>query len=164
MMTPKQVRIFLDLLVADNMIEKGTDKGKPFTLITICNYGRYQDNTNIEGKDRGNDRATIGQRQGNDRATTKEVKEDKNVKKLINNIGFDPEFLSDWNNWKAFRKELGLKAYKQIGEQAALSKLNNLSKNNVNVARKIINQSIENGWRGFFPINDNEQPKKLVRL
>lgn len=38
----KQVRLFLDLLHAENMIEKGQSNGHYANIITICNYDVYQ--------------------------------------------------------------------------------------------------------------------------
>lgn len=38
----KQVRLFLELLAAENMIEKGQSNGHYANVITICNYDAYQ--------------------------------------------------------------------------------------------------------------------------
>lgn len=64
-------------------------------------------------------------------------------------------FLNYWDIWKQFKKEQFKFTYKFIGEQATLKQLSELSKNNEEIAIKIIYQSIANGWRGLFGLRNN---------
>lgn len=64
----KQVRLFLNLLAADFMIEKGQSNGHYANVITICNYDVYQTapakKQPVEGPERGQCRASAGPVQG----------------------------------------------------------------------------------------------------
>ena len=63
------------------------------------------------------------------------------------------EFSLIWENWKQYKKqEHNFKFKSIISESMALSKLKDLSENKLEKAIKIINQSIENGWKGFFKL------------
>ena len=52
-----------------------------------------------------------------------------------------------WRRWLAYRKEIGAPAYKTIG---VASKLVDLAKASRCEQAEIVNQSIENEWRGLF--------------
>jgi predicted transcriptional regulator len=64
-----------------------------------------------------------------------------------------------WELWKAFRKEQFRTTYKPLGEAAAISKILRISDNNKEVQAKIIQQSIENGWKGLFELKTEKQTK-----
>lgn len=65
-MSPSGVERFLTRLETEQMIERETGQGR--TVITICNYGKYQDVSGEAGQDTGQ---ATGQRSDSDR-TTKE--------------------------------------------------------------------------------------------
>ena len=67
--------------------------------------------------------------------------------------------LDAWNLWKEFRKEQFRTTYKPLGEAAAISKLLRISNNNKENQAKIIQQSIENGWKGLFELKTEKQTK-----
>ena len=67
--------------------------------------------------------------------------------------------LDAWELWKAFRKEQFRTTYKPLGEAAAISKLLRISNNNKENQAKIIQQSIENGWKGLFELKTEKQTK-----
>ena len=67
--------------------------------------------------------------------------------------------LEAWKLWKSFRKEEFRTSYKKLGEAAAISKLLRISNNDKEVQSKIIEQSIENGWKGLFEIKTEKQTK-----
>jgi hypothetical protein len=60
----KQVRIFLDLLKSEKMIEGGQSNGHYANIITICNYDRYQTATDRANQSEGQSRASAGPEQG----------------------------------------------------------------------------------------------------
>lgn len=66
------------------------------------------------------------------------------------------EFIEHWQIWKDYKKQEHSFKYKsEITEQAALVKLSKMT-NDYKVAIKILMQSIENGYKGFFELkNDN---------
>ena len=67
--------------------------------------------------------------------------------------------LKAWNLWKEFRKEQFRTTYKPLGEAAAISKLLRISNNNKENQAQIIQQSIENGWKGLFELKTEKQTK-----
>jgi len=67
--------------------------------------------------------------------------------------------LDAWELWKAFRKEQFRTTYKPLGEAAAISKLLRISNNNKEHQAQIIQQSIENGWKGLFELKTEKQNK-----
>ena len=67
--------------------------------------------------------------------------------------------LEAWKLWEAFRKEQFRTTYKPLGEAATISKLLRISNNNKENQAQIIQQSIENGWKGLFEIKTEKQSK-----
>ena len=87
-----------------------------------------------------------------------------NIKLNTNNIKTERDYpfelnLDAWELWKAFRKEQFKTIYKPLGEAAAISKLLRISNNNKENQAKIIQQSIENGWKGLFELKTEKQTK-----
>lgn len=75
-------------------------------------------------------------------------------KNIIN--PFSEQFLEKWQLWKDYRWEEHKFKYKGvISEQARLMQLVTLSGGVEEVAVKIIMQSIENTWSGFWPLPEN---------
>ena len=87
-----------------------------------------------------------------------------NIKLNTNNTKTERDYPSElnldaWELWKAFRKEQFKTIYKPLGEAAAISKLLRISNNNKENQAKIIQQSIENGWKGLFELKTEKQTK-----
>tara|TARA_R100001015_G_scaffold10820_1_gene4458 strand:+ start:1179 stop:1853 length:675 start_codon:yes stop_codon:yes gene_type:complete len=87
-----------------------------------------------------------------------------NIKLNTNNIKTERDYpfelnLEAWELWKAFRKEQFRSSYKPLGESAAISKLLRISNNNKENQAQIIQQSIENGWKGLFELKTEKQSK-----
>ena len=88
---------------------------------------------------------------------------------IIKNEVFDFEILEElnvevWKKWRAYRKETFRLTYKPIGEKAAIGKLMRLSQGCHEVQEQIIQQSIENGWKGIFDLKDQKQSKTKSAL
>ena len=67
-------------------------------------------------------------------------------------------FVERWAMWKNYKRDQHNFTYKGIvSEQAALKRLSELSQANEQTALKIIEQSISNGWQGFFILKSNGQ-------
>jgi hypothetical protein len=60
----KQVRVFLDLLTSENMVEKGQSNGHFANVLTISNYGKYQDVPLEKDQKKGQSTASAGPVQG----------------------------------------------------------------------------------------------------
>jgi len=78
---------------------------------------------------------------------------------------FSEAFLSTWNLWKEYRWEEHKFKYKGvISEQARLMQLVTLAEGQEEKAVKIIMQSIENTWSGFYPLreNNNQNGKSIT--
>ncbi|MFV0376888.1 MAG: hypothetical protein ACK5JD_06240 [Mangrovibacterium sp.] len=73
----------------------------------------------------------------------------------------DEQFAEKWKLWKDFKKQQHGFVYKAIGEEAALMKLYGIAEGNAGTAIRIIQQSIDHGWAGFYPVKDEpkRQPK-----
>lgn len=66
------------------------------------------------------------------------------------------EFLNSWSLWKDYKKDEHNFKYKSAtSEQAALKKLCELANGSEETAINIINQSLSNGWKGFFKLDEN---------
>ncbi len=86
------------------------------------------------------------------------IKVNTNINKTERNYPFELN-LDAWNLWKEFRKEQFRTTYKKLGEAAAISKLLRISNNNKENQAQIIQQSIENGWKGLFELKTEKQTK-----
>ena len=67
--------------------------------------------------------------------------------------------LESWNLWKEFKKEQFKTNFKPIGEKAAIVKLLKISGGCLETQSSIINQSIENGWKGLFKLKEEQISK-----
>ena len=88
---------------------------------------------------------------------------------IIKKEVFDFEELEElnveiWKKWRAYRKETFRLTYKPIGEKAAIGKLMRLSQGCHEVQEQIIQQSIENGWKGIFNLKEQKQSKTKSAL
>lgn len=92
--------------------ELGTQKGRAYTLITICNYARYQGDITEEGTPKGTRGAHEGHTKGTQRATNKNDKNEKNNNTVLSFSEF----------WDLYDKKRGDKAklekkYAKISEE-----------------------------------------------
>ena len=88
---------------------------------------------------------------------------------IIKKEEFDFEELEElnvevWKKWRAYRKETFRLTYKPIVEKAAIGKLMRLSQGCHEVQEQIIQQSIENGWKGIFNLKEQKQSKTKSAL
>jgi hypothetical protein len=81
----------------------------------------------------------------------------KPKQKLIEDINENRSLIDiEWLKWKEFKKaEFNFKYKSEVSEQSAKKELIELSGNNEDLAIKIIEQSIANGWKGFFKLRNN---------
>ncbi len=67
--------------------------------------------------------------------------------------------LEAWKLWKEFRRKEFRTSYKTLGENAAIKKLLRLSNGNKHVQAQIIQQSMENSWKGLFAVKSEKKRK-----
>jgi len=67
--------------------------------------------------------------------------------------------LEAWKLWKEFRLKEFRTSYKTLGENAAIKKLLRLSNGNKYVQAEIIQQSMENSWKGLFAVKSEKKRK-----
>jgi hypothetical protein len=71
------------------------------------------------------------------------------------------DFVDAWHNWKEYKhKQHKFKFATASIEKSALTSLSNLSEKNCELAIQIINQSISNGWKGFFKLKTTQNEIK----
>lgn len=135
-----------------------------FTVVTVINYGLYQDN-DVNLTNELTSQLTNNQQTTNKQLTTskeyKEYKEYKNIKNIKNKenemkkkieLPFSSEKFSEaWERWKTHRTEIHHKLTPST-ERSQLKKLSEVSEDD---AIAMIDQSIEHGWQGLFPVQRN---------
>jgi len=70
-------------------------------------------------------------------------------------------FIKIWKIWKEYKStEHNFKYKSEISEQASLKKLGSMSNNNEDTAIKILEESMANGYKGFFELKTNTNGNK----
>ena len=82
-----------------------------------------------------------------------------NTKKRFDFESLEELNIDVWKKWKEYRKEQFRINYKPIGEKAAIGKLLRMSQGCHEVQEQIIQQSIENGWKGIFELKEQNKSK-----
>ena len=99
------------------------------------------------------------------RSSTKERKgkEIKGKETNIVKLPFNSEMFSKkWNEWKEYKKSCHKFCFKSdSSEKLSLNQLSKLSNNLEPIAIEIINQSIANGWKGFFEIKTTQNANRI---
>lgn len=93
----------------------------------------------------------------NSNSNSKKDKEGLREKKEKQEIEFpDDSFRTVWNDWTSHRKSEYRDSFKTVkAEQTAFDKLFRLSEGDSKTAYSIVIQSIENHWKGLFPLKQN---------
>lgn len=172
--SPKKVNTFLELLILDKMITKETGKETGQTVVTICNYDRYNSNSDKRKQGRkqpgnteetvkkqmGNSKETSGKQQGNTEETNKK-KENKGNKGNNNPLPLFPEldFVSEefreaFSLWLDYKKERKEKYKSERSLKICYNNLVKFSGNDPVIASEIINQAIASNYAGFFPLKN----------
>lgn len=113
-------------------------------------FERIESNTNNTDKEK-------------DKEREKEKEDDKEKEdELI--FPFSDDFRKIWSGWLEYKKKEFKFQYKTVkSEQMAINQLDKLSGGDENLALKIIEQSIVNGWKGLFSVKINQSDKKEER-
>lgn len=97
-----------------------------------------------------------------DKDKEKDKDKDKDKEKAREIIfPFDTDkFKGWWKEWKGYKhKEHDFKYKSKASEQAALKKLANMSQGDESKAIQLIEESMANGWKGFFELKNNGTTK-----
>lgn len=125
--TPKAVRIWLDKLEADGMISRlvpvvakeGKHQGKVATIITLCNYEKYQtggdDDGPLEGQTNGKQGANEGQHNKDNNLTIEQEEEHTSIAAQSDTTAVDRKAINReaarraFVEWQTFAKRIGLR-------------------------------------------------------
>lgn len=127
-------------------LEEEQIKRKKFTESRRNNVSGANQHTKKKDNSKGHKRGHMSNHMENE-----DVNENDNIKL---ELPFDSEtFKTWWGYWKEYRSKEHRFKYKSIvSEQAALKKLSELSNGSEKTAIKVIEQSISQGWKGFFQV------------
>jgi hypothetical protein len=94
----------------------------------------------------------------------KKVQKIKANKKKLNEahseFEIQADYMQSWNRWKQYKQTEHSFTFKSLdSEQTAFLKLVGLSDGDGQKAKKIISQSIGNGWKGLFDLKDSDITK-----
>ena len=175
-LTQQQVRTHLKKLeLSGEIIKKSTSK---FTLITVENYTKYQsqeptDNQQITNKEPTDNQQITTNKKNKNNKNNKNVKNNKNNNPpIIPPRGACGESVTDIIKQVPFELESVLKEYKAYREKIKapltpnalkrlLKKANDLANGDTNTVKKLFLQSIDNGWRGIFPLKEDSQTRTV---
>jgi DNA-binding transcriptional MerR regulator len=122
------IRTLLNKLEKTNEIKvKSTNK---FTIVTLCKYECYQDETELTNKQLTNKQQTTNKQL----TTNKNDKKEKNEKELI------------LDRWVEYRKQIK-KPIKEATQESILEKMKNFTEEQ---CKFVVNNSIEHGWQGLL--------------
>lgn len=95
----------------------------------------------------------------------KENKEKRETTRASSTFAFDfiedEKFRQLWKDWFNFRKNLKKPFKTEQGFRGAFKRLYNLSGGSVDLAARIIQQSVDNEWQGLFELKNDAQTKSL---
>ena len=145
----KNVRTCLGKLQTTKEI--GKQSASKFTIITICNYGKYQDQQEAEGQANGKQTASKGQQLKNIR--NKEIYKEKIIKK--ENPSFvAPEFETVFSVWLEYKHQRRESYKSDLSLKTCYNKLYKLADGDPQKAMAIVEQSMANNWAGLFPLKN----------
>lgn len=157
-----QVRTALDhLMMTGEVASRCQGKAR---IITVNNWDAYQVGGKVNDKISG--KVTSRSRQGGGKVVAtdkeyKEIKEKEEVEELKNKYYPNDETLDkSFSDYVAMRKQIK----RPMTEKAidlAIKKLNELSGGDNDIAIRIIEQSILNGWQGLFPLKDDKTAQTI---
>ena len=83
-------------------------------------------------------------------------REEGSVASLLDDLFFcHPNFLAAWNSWEDFRKSIKPKLTSHA-RTLNFQQVKKLSGGDVENAIEIVNQTLRNGWKGFFELKDKK--------
>lgn len=161
-LTVQQVRTSLKKLITTNDVTKVTSNKN--TVIIVPNYNLYQSLQQAD-EHTNNNEVTIKQQTNNKQVTTtknekneKNKKNDKNVNKTY--IGVIQSYTDDKALIEALKSYVDMrqktKGFTTRALELNLNALNKLT-NDIPTKIEIVNQSISNTWKSFYPLKNQKQ-------
>lgn len=156
----KKVKRYLNALEMDGMVSVNATTQR--TTITIENYGVYNGSAdNTPGNDGDN---TPGNEGDNRPGITKKEKKEKKERREINSLkdvleSAPPEMVPALRDFVDMRKTIKAPMTARALE-LLIGKLNRLSGGDVQLCIEILNQSVENGWKGVYELKAKAEPKR----
>ena len=154
----------------DRLKESGTVSSKStnkYTIYKVENYDSYQDDVQQSDKQ---ETQQASQQTSSKRHTNKKLKNEKNEeevkekkkkekfepKRMIEDYTQDPSLREALLDFLDFRKSAKAAVSTKRQMQLLLNKLDELSHGDHQKKIKIVNRSIERGWKGFFELREEK--------
>jgi len=154
-----QCETAMKLLVKHKMVT--TERTTRGMIITICKYELYQSTNNYENHNGAEARTTTVDVM---KPHGKGIKGNKEINKESVLPFSTPEFNKIWDNWMKYRRSERWTT-KETYLKTSTRDLKRLAGDNVEVAIKIIQQSMDKGWQGLFSVKgDNAFQTKPNRI
>lgn len=149
----KNVRTCLDRLISSGEIGKQT--ASKYTIITVCNYVRYQCDEETEGQANGKQTASKGQQHKKERnIIINNYKKENNTKEKKKSFEVAPAYEKAFKLWLEYKHQRRESYKSDISLKACYNKLVRLSDGDPEKALAIVEQSMANNWAGLFQLKD----------
>lgn len=125
-------------------------------LITVANWEKYQGGEDEPNKEANKDLTKTQQRGNKDLTPREESKKDKKDRKKEIYKGLPPELQITVDDFLEMRRRIKAPATDRALE-LMLKKLDGLSGGDTGTAVKILEQSIERGWKTVYPLKDDSK-------
>jgi len=149
----------------------GTLNSKKPAVISVVNELKKNNLLELVSELFSNDYVMITEPLDNSYETIKDKDKDKdkdisiNKSEIFENLDYpfnSDIFIKKWNEWKDYKKNCHRFTYKTgSSEKLSLNQLAKLSNNIESNAIEIINQSIANGWKGFFELKTTNNADRI---
>jgi hypothetical protein len=149
----------------------GTLNSKKPAVISVVNELKKNNLIDLVSELFSNDYVMITEPLDNSYETIKDKDKDKdkdisiNKSEISKNLDYpfnSDGFIKKWNEWKEYKKSCHKFCFKSdSSEKLSLNQLSKLSNNLEPIAIEIINQSIANGWKGFFEIKTTQNANRI---
>ena len=149
----------------------GTLNSKKPAVISVVNELKKNNLLELVSELFSNDYVMITEPLENSYETIKDKDKDKdkdisiNKSEIFENLDYpfnSDGFIKKWNEWKEYKKSCHKFCFKSdSSEKLSLNQLSKLSNNLEPIAIEIINQSIANGWKGFFELKTTQNANRI---
>jgi hypothetical protein len=143
------IRKWLELFEINQQIT--IEKTNAGSCISIINFKNYQQDNQQTIPKKTKDQPTTNQQQTSDQPLLKEIEEGKEIEEIKKD-----EWDEIIDEFYAYRKQMK-KPLKEISRSATKQSLKENSGENLDVARKMLQQTISWGYQGIFPLKNNTQ-------
>lgn len=147
----KKVRNFIDILAGENMVKKGQSSGHFANVLTICNYERYQTQSDVAGQSLGQSGASQGPVRGQTLRRVIERVEDSKIDSPIGESSDtveNPDLLAPVEAAKPDVLQQAVEVWNEAAAKAGLPKVRILSEaRRKKLAARLKEAGGIDGWR-----------------